>query len=55
MLLDLFDLVCCQGSCDLPKEKYTLSISERTFGVVADHGLSFFARLALALDHGDLL
>jgi hypothetical protein len=55
MLWGLLDLEYCQGSCDLIGGRGTLSISERAFGVVADHGLTFFARLALALDHGDLL
>ena len=55
MPLALFDLVCCRGSCDLVRRRSTLSISEGTFGVVADHRLTFFARFALALDHGNLL
>ena len=55
MLLVLLDQVCCQGSCDLDKMIGTLSISKGAFGVVTDHGLSFFARFALALDHGNLL
>jgi len=32
-----------------------LSVSERTFGVVTDHGFTLFARFTLALDHCYLL